>query len=449
MPDAGQAAGPIVGAVDGAVESLGSAGVENAPEAPRASGVPVFVAVENSSEAPRASDGPSTTVVDPAGEAPATTLVETAGEGPRPSPVARAALLAYVLLIVYASWYPFTGWHNNGLSPFEFLEHVAMPRYWTKFDVGTNIVGYVPLGILIAYALYPRVNGIWAVLLASASGALLSGTMETVQSFLPTRVSSNLDLYTNAGGCLIGAVIGALTARRLIDHSPLFRLRRQWFAEHASQGLVLLALWPLAQIYPQGDLFGLGQLLPILSEWLSELLDTEIDLVALIRPDMVPTAEQYWLSETIITACGLTGAVLTLLCLLRRPAPKFALGFGLIAAALLLKTLASALLFSPENALAWVTPGAEGGLVIGMIMLGGLAFAPRVAQRRLAALTLLLSLVIINTTPQNPYFVSTLQGWVQGKFLNFNGAAQALALLWPFVTLVYLWLPSHKLNRHP
>ena len=38
-------------------------------------------------------------------------------------------------------------------------------------------------------------------------------------------------------------------------------------------GVVLLALWPLAQIYPQSFLFGLGQLLPILSDWLSQLLD--------------------------------------------------------------------------------------------------------------------------------------------------------------------------------
>jgi hypothetical protein len=53
----------------------------------------------------------------------------------------------------------------------------------------------------------------------------------------------------------------------------------------------------------------------------------------------------------------------------------------------------------------------------------------------------------VNTIPANPYFVSTLQGWVQGKFLNFNGAAQFLSLLWPFFTLWFLLLPSHKLNR--
>jgi hypothetical protein len=118
-----------------------------------------------------------------------------------------------------------------------------------------------------------------------------------------------------------------------------------------------------------------------------------------------------------------------------------------LAAGLLVKTLASSLLFRPDNALVWVTPGAEGGFIIGMIMLTGLVFAPQVAQRRLAVVTLILSLVVVNTIPVNPYFVSTLQGWVQGKFLNFNGAAQFLSLLWPFFALWFLLLPSHKLNR--
>lgn len=363
------------------------------------------------------------------------------------SPVARATLLAYILLIVYASWFPFSGWHNNGLAPLTYLQNMALPRYWTWFDVGINIVGYIPLGALIVYSLHPRVRAWVAVLLASICGILLSGTMEAVQSFLPSRVASNLDFFTNAAGCLAGAAGGALSAVKLLDQSNLYRLRQHWFAQHASQGLVLLALWPLAQIYPQGYLFGLGQLLPILSEWLSSLLDMEIDLGAWLRPNANLTVEQYWLSETIITACGLTGAVLTLLCLLRRSAPKLALAISLIGAAVVVKTLASALLFSPENALIWITPGAKGGFLIGLIMLGGLGFAPHVAQRRLAAVTLLLSLGIINTTPLNPYFISTLQGWVQGKFLNFNGAAQFLSLLWPYFALWFLWLPSHKLNR--
>jgi VanZ family protein len=366
--------------------------------------------------------------------------------GPRSSAVARAALLAYLLLIVYASWFPFSGWRSSGLSPFAFL-NLQPQRYWTGFDVMVNIVGYMPLGTLLVLSLYPALRGMWAVLAAGLGGILVSGTMEVVQNYLPSRVPSNLDLLTNAGGCLAGACVGACFASMLLDQSRLYRLRRRWFSPYASQGLVLVALWPLAQVYPQGYLFGNGQILPTLSEWLSDWLDADIDLVTLLRGDTPMTVEQYWLSETIITACGMAGAALTLLCLTRRGAPRMSLMLALVGTALIVKTLASSLFFAPDNALVWITPGAEGGFLIGLIMLAGLAFAPQVAQRRLAVVTLVLSLIVVNTIPANPYFVSTIQSWQQGKFLNFNGAAQFLGMAWPFFALWFLLLPSHRLNR--
>jgi len=374
-------------------------------------------------------------------------MTETEDEaGPRASPVARAALLAYLLLIVYASWFPFSGWRSSGLSPFAFL-NLQMPRWWTGFDVMVNVVGYMPFGILIVLALHPRVRGPWAVAIAAVVGLLVSGTMEVVQNYLPSRVPSNLDLLTNAGGCLAGALLGAWFAPMLLDRSRLYLLRQRWFAAHASQGLVLVALWPLAQVYPQNYLFGNGQILPLLSEWLSDWLDTDIDLVTMLRGDVPMSVEQYWLSETIITACGMTGAALTLLCLTRRGAPRLALMLALIGVGIVVKTLASSLFFAPDNAFVWVTPGAEGGFLIGLIMLAGLAFAPQVAQRRLAVVTLVLSLIVVNTIPANPYFVSTLQAWQQGKFLNFNGAAQFLDMAWSVIALWFLLLPSHRLNR--
>lgn len=372
--------------------------------------------------------------------------VPAAPAGQHGSAVSRAALLAYLLLIFYASWYPFSGWRGSGLSPLIFL-NLSFPQYWTGFDVLVNVVGYVPLGMLIAMAMYPHVRGMWAMLAAAICGVLVSGAMEAVQTYLPSRVPSNLDFFTNSAGCIIGAVIGALGAPSYLDHSRLYQVRQRLFATHASHGLVLLALWPLAQIYPQSYLFGHGQVLPIISDWLSDWLGASIDLVAMLRPGRAMSVEQYWLSETIITACGMTGAVLAMLCIARRGAPRLLLIGGMLAAALIIKSLSSSLLFTPDNAFVWITPGAQGGFLIGLIMLSGLAFAPQVAQRRLAAVTLVLSLLVVNTIPVNPYFVATLQGWVQGKFLNFNGAAQFLSLLWPFFALWWLLLPSHKLNR--
>jgi hypothetical protein len=156
------------------------------------------------------------------------------------------------------------------------------------------------------------------------------------------------------------------------------------------------------------------------------------------------TVEQYWLSEALISASGMAGAVLTLLCVTNHRAPKLALVILLFAAGLTAKSLASALHFSPDNAFAWLTPGAEGGLLCGIVMISGLIFAPPRAQRRVAALTLAICLAVVNVAPPNPYFESTLQDWIQGRFLNFNGAAQFLSLLWPFLTLWFLLHPVHR-----
>jgi VanZ family protein len=364
----------------------------------------------------------------------------------KPSAFARVGLAMYALLIVYASWYPFTGWNNNGLSPFDYL-FAPFPHYWTWFDLATNVAGYFPFGVLVVVALYPRVTGVAAVAVALVAGVLLSGAMEALQTYLPSRVPSNLDLLTNTAGVLAGGLAGALLGPGFIEDSRLVALRRSWFSPQAGRGLIVLALWPLAQIYPQSYLFGHGQIAPIFSGWLTEWLSMPIDIGAMVRHEAEMSIEHYWLSETIITACGLTGAVLTLLCLGQNHAPRARMVLLFIGSALATKALASALLFTPDNAFVWLTPGAQGGLLIAAIMLTGLALAPPVAQRRVAALALITSLVAVNAVPANPYFVATLQAWVQGKFLNFYGAAQFLSLLWPFFALWFLNHPAHRVNR--
>jgi hypothetical protein len=45
----------------------------------------------------------------------------------------------YLLLIVYASLYPLAGWRDSGGNPLDFL-NAAWPRYYTGFDLATNVV---------------------------------------------------------------------------------------------------------------------------------------------------------------------------------------------------------------------------------------------------------------------------------------------------------------------
>jgi hypothetical protein len=117
----------------------------------------------------------------------------------------------------------------------------------------------------------------------------------------------------------------------------------------------------------------------------------------------------------------------------------------LIAAALLVKTLAFAILMRAEHVFAWLTPGAELGLALGGALgLAALAL-PRVARLVLAAVLLMAATVLVNLAPPNPYFAATLKVWEQGHFLNFNGLTRLVGGLWPFAALGYLiWLASAR-----
>ena len=368
---------------------------------------------------------------------------ETSSSPRSGSSFARASLLSYLFLIVYASCYPFSGWRDTGASAFAYLL-APLPRYWTWFDLMTNFVGYVPFGVLLVFSLSPSVRGKKAILLAIVFGTVTSALLEATQTFLPSRVPSNLDLLSNASGTVVGAVAGHFLWPSFFDNGRFHRIVQGWFRQESSLALIVLALWPVAQIYPQAYLFGHGELTPLLSAWFSRLLSTPVDLADMLRGGVRPTIEQYWLAETIITAGGLAGAILTLWCMVRRNSPKIMLALMMAFGALCVKSFSSALLFAPEYAFAWLTPGALGGLFVGVLMLYGLLFAPPVAQRRLAVVMLLISLAVVNIVPANQYFMLTLQSWVQGKFLNLNGAAHFVALFWPALALWFLFQPIHR-----
>ena len=92
--------------------------------------------------------------------------------------------LALMCLIVYASLYPFSEWRNQGISPFAFLGS-PLPRYWSGFDVGANLLGYAPLGFLLVLSALRSRRITWAVSAAVLASGLLSLSLETLQGFLP------------------------------------------------------------------------------------------------------------------------------------------------------------------------------------------------------------------------------------------------------------------------
>ncbi|MFA7269987.1 MAG: VanZ family protein [Sterolibacterium sp.] len=344
---------------------------------------------------------------------------------PSASPLPLYLAAAYTLLVIYASLHPFSDWRDTGASPAAFL-FVAWPRYWTLFDLATNVIAYMPLGFIWVSTLLPR-HGTWrSVALASLLGACLSLSLETVQNFLPSRMASNVDLGCNSIGALLGALAGARWGAVLLDGGRLHALRMRLIGKGAmaDAGLVLLALWLLTQLNPEILLFGNGDLRGLLDE------------LGLQAP-LPYVAEQFPWVEAGVTATNTLALGLLFGCLLRRD--KYRLPLALIVAALLVKSCSLMLLKSTAG-LAWATPGSLAGLVAGLLLSLAATPLPRRMRQALAALSLLLATALVNLAPENPYLTAILQVWQQGHFLNFNGLTRLTSSLWPFLALPWLML---------
>ena len=344
----------------------------------------------------------------------------------RSSPLARAAYVLYALLVLYSGLAPWSGWRDLGVAPLAYLT-APVPRHLTTFDLLVNVLGYMPLGALFVLSAHPRLRGGVAAALALFAGALLSGTIEAVQTYLPTRVPSNIDLLTNSIGALAGAALAAPFASSLIDRGRLADLRLRWFERRPSVLLLLVCLWPLAQIHPEPMLFGTGDLRDVFQATASALGGDWPTL----DPARLGPAE-FVLAEAFVVAAALLAVGLAFASAMRPAAPRGALLMALVVSALVLKALAHGLLFGPDRALAWLTPGAYGGLAIGSLTMLAASAGPPRWRPRFALVALVAGLAGANLVPYNPYYLANMQDWRQGALLNFNALTDWLSALWPY-----------------
>lgn len=346
--------------------------------------------------------------------------------------------LIYAALIVFASLFPFEGWREQGVSPWVFFTARIPPPYWTWFDVNINVVGYAPLGFLLALAClrsgWPRA----AVPLAALSGALLSLCMEYLQIFLPRRVPSNMDLALNAAGALAGALAAALL-ERLGALARWSRLRERWFVPNSRGALVLLALWPWALLFPTALPFGLGQAWQRLEDALAELLEGTpfLDWLPLHEPALEPLSPA---GELLAVALGLLIPCLLAYCVVRTLGRRLTFALATVGIGVAVTALSAGLSWGPAHAWEWLTPGARAGVVLGLALALALLALPRRACAALLLVVLVLHLNLLNDAPTDAYFAQTLQAWEQGRFIRFYGLGQWLDWLWPYATLVYVLL---------
>ncbi len=369
------------------------------------------------------------------GKAPHETQSSENDRGVPPQSVSWPLALAFTCLIVYASLYPFADWRNQGISPLTYLT-APLPKYWSGFDLVANVLGYGPLGFLLALAGLRDGHNRWAVGLAVLGALLLSLSLETLQSYLPSRIPSNVDLALNTLGAALGAGSAwALEKLGALGHWSRFRAR--WLTLDARGAMVLLALWPVALLFPAAVPFGLGQIFERLeialagalagTPFLAWLPLREIELQPLVP-----------LAVLVCVALGALTPILLAYGVVNTRWRRAVTAALVLAAGIAVSALSAALSYGPEHAWAWLDLPVRVGLMLAAMLALMLLFLGRRGATAFALLALAIQLGLLNQAPASAYFWQTLQTWEQGRFIRFHGVVQWLGWLWPFAALLYL-----------
>lgn len=333
--------------------------------------------------------------------------------------------LAYLLIIVYASLKPLSGWRTPPVELFAFLT-APWPRYITFEDVTFNVVAYAPLGFLLTLALRAQLKPAVAVIVGIFIAVLVSVIMECVQVYLPARIASNADVLANATGALIGALAAPLFSTSWVIGGRLIAARDYLFRSGAMAdvGVLVAAMWICTHLNPAAQVFSTGN------------LRTTFDLPVYI----FHTPGRLLSAEAAVVFFNFLGIALLISTLTHEGSRRWIAVAGVIGAALMLKAAITLAFDTVHGAFTWVTPGVIIGFVLGAALLAALFNLGDRARIALAALFFTAALAAINLAPDNPYFTlpPSLAGGRPSHALSFTGILRALSELWPFLALMFL-----------
>lgn len=348
-----------------------------------------------------------------------------------------------MLLVMYASLYPFSDWRwPAGATGRQILQLPWLPVR-LRFDEAMNLIGYIPLGLLLFVARMRRGAAAWsALVMAAAAAAVLAYLMEVLQHFLPGRVPSLRDAVLNATGAAIGAATGLVAWWcGWLDRWASWRSR--WFADAGRGALVLLLLWPVALLFPAPVPLGLGQVFDEIRGLVEAVLDGTpwaAQAAALGAGRASPGLQLAPWQELTAVALGLLAPCLVAFSAVAAPMRRIALWSLILSLGVGVTTLSTALNFGPAHVGAWATARTWAALgVASLVCMAALWLPMRVAAG--LALVLLSALVtLVAQAPASPYFSASLQLWEQGQFIRFHGLAQWVGWLWPYAAMAWLLL---------
>lgn len=335
----------------------------------------------------------------------------------------RGLLFAYTLAIVYASLNPFYGWRMP-----EAILLFSWPKYWSVFDLVLNVVAYVPFGAMLAgqfaRRMAPGTPEDRIALRTVVLGALLSISMELMQTMLPQRVSSPLDVFTNALGTLAGAGF-VLSAAGQRWQAHLLRARDRWMlpSRVRKAGVILCLAWLFAQLNPLVPLFDAGEFVP------PRLANGAHDPYELWV--YLPFA-----FGTLLNAC----AFALFLSLVLRPGRFLLAGVTLmVVAGFVTKAVMAALMLRAPQFAEWLSPAAVTGVAGGGLVFLLLHRIPLRWRALATALLLFAGTLLARITADAGAMQAAMKllNWPHGHVATFAGLTHWVYEAWPVAAFVF------------
>lgn len=363
--------------------------------------------------------------------------------------------LGYGLALTSVSLFPFVGWRDAPGLPWAFLFE-DLPRYRTQFDIWSNLLAYIPMGLVWA-SLFSRLKHPGSQGASPTYGPMLKAVllciclsflMECLQTYLPTRRAQWLDLLTNSLGGLAGALLWAL-GRRV---QSIYQRQRRPFRGVICMtplpggwpiGLGLMGLWFFAQASGQSPWLAMSRSSLAALGLSTQVFHLSPGGVAMIALEAALTASHLICLAVLIrlTLLGLGSAWANRL----QAQWSMVLGLTLFGAVLIrgfwiwqLSPGASGDALLLLDALrGWLNPGVQTGLFLAGLI-GAAAFA--LEERGLAKLgVVLICLALGLSAGLGPSESSSaLAGWSTRHWSNLQGLAYFCFEAWPLAFLMWM-----------
>jgi len=242
--------------------------------------------------------------------------------------------------------------------------------------------------------------------------------MEAMQLFVPTRVASIYDVASNAAGAFAGTLVFAAPIHALAIQ-PLAQARQRLVAGGAwgDAGLVLVALWLIAQLNPALPFFEAGN----------------------IGGEGDPDPGEFLVTSGSV-ALSVAGFGFFVSVVLKGPGGALRWTLVLLSVALWCKFAMASVMLKPHLSAGWVTEGRVLGLAAGL-----LAFVPLRRLGRTARIYLAIVLTLAGALLAKIFGAYSALGdflrlfsWPYGQLATFATLTRYLHEAWPVLALAWL-----------